>query len=217
MQNSYYVYVYLDIRKPGHYIFGDLVFAFEPFYVGKGTKKRYQEHLNEAYNNTGRGKNPHKCNTIRKIKKETGQDPKIIFLYENLTPTQAVKHEIQTIDCVGRHNIGSGPLTNITRGGQGGCGPHSKVTRKKMSKAQKGKPKTNEHIEAMKRANASKRKRWVLTTPTGKDVVVDRLQDFCDQHDLVYREMLKISQRNDKNKHIHRAKRHRGWSCQKIT
>jgi len=33
--NKYYVYVYLDSRKPGKYKYGEYEFDYEPFYVGK--------------------------------------------------------------------------------------------------------------------------------------------------------------------------------------
>lgn len=36
---TYYTYVYLDPRRPGNYEYGNFLFAYEPFYVGKGTKK----------------------------------------------------------------------------------------------------------------------------------------------------------------------------------
>ena len=38
--NKFYVYVYLDPRKPGSFKFGEYEFDYEPFYVGKGKKNR---------------------------------------------------------------------------------------------------------------------------------------------------------------------------------
>lgn len=37
---DFYVYVYLDPRKSGEYIYDDLKFNYEPFYVGKGRGDR---------------------------------------------------------------------------------------------------------------------------------------------------------------------------------
>lgn len=33
---NYYVYIYLDPRKPGKYKYSKCEFEYEPFYVGKG-------------------------------------------------------------------------------------------------------------------------------------------------------------------------------------
>jgi hypothetical protein len=44
-RNDFYVYVYCDPRKPGDYIYEKYKFLYEPFYVGKGRKRRWLEHL----------------------------------------------------------------------------------------------------------------------------------------------------------------------------
>lgn len=64
---NFYIYVYLDPRKKGKYVYNQLEFNMEPFYLGKGRDDRCYKHLSEAYNN--RDDNDHKCNVIRKIKK----------------------------------------------------------------------------------------------------------------------------------------------------
>jgi hypothetical protein len=39
--NIFYVYIYFDTRKlKSKYVYDDLIFEFEPFYVGKGKYKR---------------------------------------------------------------------------------------------------------------------------------------------------------------------------------
>jgi hypothetical protein len=38
--NSFYVYIYLDPRKPGKFHYGEYCFDYEPFYVGKGKDNR---------------------------------------------------------------------------------------------------------------------------------------------------------------------------------
>ena len=44
-ENIFYVYVYLDPRKPGNYVYGEYSFDYEPFYVGKGSNGRCTIHL----------------------------------------------------------------------------------------------------------------------------------------------------------------------------
>lgn len=112
----FYVYVYLDPRKPGDYIYGDLRFSNEPFYVGKGKKYRYKDHLNEKET-----KNIVKHNKINKIRND-GLMPIIQILYDKLTNEESLVLEIKTIRQIGRLNIKTGPLTNLTDGGEGHVG-----------------------------------------------------------------------------------------------
>lgn len=37
---KYYIYAFLDKSKPGDFHYGDLIFEYEPFYIGKGTGDR---------------------------------------------------------------------------------------------------------------------------------------------------------------------------------
>ena len=61
---SYYLYFYLDPRKPGKYSYRNISFLYEPFYIGKGKGGRCLSHLKEATNSN---KNSFKLNKIRKI------------------------------------------------------------------------------------------------------------------------------------------------------
>ena len=87
--NNYYTYAWL--REDGR-----------PYYIGKGTGKR-------AY--TGRG---------RKGNRQPPKDrSRVLILKRNLTEEEAFKHEIYMISVLGRKDIGTGILINLTDGGEG--------------------------------------------------------------------------------------------------
>lgn len=115
MEKDYYVYIYLNQLKEGDWRFKDHTFECQPFYVGKGKKKREKSHL---YPSNLRKKS-YKNNTIKKILKETGEEPIHFRIYENLTNEEAIKIEAELIECFGRIDDGTGILTNLTDGGEG--------------------------------------------------------------------------------------------------
>ena len=88
-ENRFYVYVYLDPRKLGKYIYGDYEFDYEPFYIGKGTEDRNEIHLKEVKYikengikaEKGDGINWFKVNKIIKIQ-ETKKDPIILIIQD---------------------------------------------------------------------------------------------------------------------------------------
>ena len=50
MENKFYIYVYLDPRIVGEFIYGDYKFDYQPFYVGKGVGDRcYDTNRNDSY------------------------------------------------------------------------------------------------------------------------------------------------------------------------
>ena len=72
------VYVYLDHRKPGNYVYGDLKFEYEPIYVGKGNINRPRNHkylykttINRFYSK------------IKSIITETNKFPDFIIIKNN--------------------------------------------------------------------------------------------------------------------------------------
>jgi len=91
-----------------------------PYYIGKGEGRRvYKKHQK------GLG-----------IPKDKSR---IIFLKQNLTETEAFKHEIYMIDVFGRKDLATGILYNRTDGGEGGSGiVVGKETRKKQSEIRRG-------------------------------------------------------------------------------
>lgn len=119
--NVYYVYALLDTRKPGRYSYGKggkLAFAYEPFYIGKGKGGRAYAHV------YARDKNRLKHSIIRKIIAETGAPPKVRILRRSLPEVEALRLEGVAIRIIGRRGFGTGPLSNLSSGGDFGNPGH---------------------------------------------------------------------------------------------
>lgn len=108
----FYVYVYLDPRKPGRYVYDLCCFGYEPFYVGKGKKNRYLSHL---YDKTKHYKN-HKIKCIQ----EDHDMKDYILIIPCYTEQDAYDLETKLIYDIGRIDLDKGPLTNLREGGEGG-------------------------------------------------------------------------------------------------
>jgi len=88
-----------------------------PYYIGKGKNRR-------AFDR--------KKHTVFVPSKD-----RIIFLKQNLTEEQSIRHEIYMIAVFGRKDLGTGILHNKTDGGDGCSGYfHSEKHKKRMSKLQ---------------------------------------------------------------------------------
>ena len=117
-----------------------------PYYIGKGIGKR-------AYDS---------CHNV-KVPKDKDR---IIFLKKNLTEEQAFRHEIYMIAVLGRKDLGTGILRNMTEGGDGHSNPSPEARRKNaessllqyqmgigiggLTEEQEEKRKTNAAIESKK-------------------------------------------------------------------
>jgi hypothetical protein len=109
-----------------------------PYYIGKGKAGRINN----------------KLHTIN-LPPEEGRR---IFLKQNLTDEEARKHEIYMISVLGRKDLGTGILRNMTNGGEGCAGRVlSEETKKKLSEVHKNRKKSKEHRKALSEA-AKKRK-----------------------------------------------------------
>lgn len=119
-----------------------------PFYVGVGKENRRshipreQQHIVDA-KKLAEGKklqkpNLHKLHTINKIL-ATGSTPLIEIVSTHETETAAFEEEIRLIRLIGRKDLGLGPLTNLTDGGEGGLNP-SPLTVAKIKAKNTGRP-----------------------------------------------------------------------------
>jgi hypothetical protein len=109
-----------------------------PYYIGKGKAGRITNNLHRIA-----------------VPKET---ERIIYLKKNLTDEEARKHEIYMIAILGRKDLGTGILRNMTDGGEGCSGRRlSDETKKKLSDAHKGRKKSTEHRKALSEAKLGKK------------------------------------------------------------
>lgn len=86
-----------------------------PFYVGKGSGNRCHHHTSAV--KAGRSsENPYKDSVIKQIL-ETGVDPVVEIYKSDLNEGDAYTIEQQLVTHYGRRSINTGPLTNLTCGG----------------------------------------------------------------------------------------------------
>lgn len=119
---EFYVYVYLDTRKCGEFVYEDLKFDYEPFYIGKGKNDRHVSHLYKAesiFNGRSKSNSNHLLNKIISILK-CGKKPIIKKIYENINEIDANNKEIELISLIGKLKENKGSLVNIANGGNGG-------------------------------------------------------------------------------------------------
>ena len=107
--NKYYVYKLIDPR------------THRCFYVGKGKGRRALTHLTEATKAPDKQVNRIKCQIINNIL-SIGQTPIVEYVQMDLTEQEAYGLEEELIQQYGKMIDGTGPLSNIADGGQGGTG-----------------------------------------------------------------------------------------------
>ena len=109
----------MDTLHKDYYTYAYLREDKTPYYIGKGRGKRISS-------------------TQRTIKAPKDKSL-ILFLKKGLTEAEAFKHEVYMIFVLGRKDLGTGILRNLTNGGEGASGNvKSAETRKKISKALSG-------------------------------------------------------------------------------
>ena len=125
-----YIYILLDPRKKGKYKYCKYKFNYEPIYVGVGKGFRARNHFYCIKHTKGHS---YKENVIRKIFKEAGNKPIVIYYKKNITKKQAIKYEVRLIKTIGRRDLKTGQLLNLTDGGEGGGTNPSKKERLRRS------------------------------------------------------------------------------------
>ena len=99
-----YVYVYLDPRKPGEYVYNDYKFEYEPFYVGRGCNGRAYAHLKEKQDSE-------LYKYIQEIINDTDTIPIIKYYKRGLTTLEACNEENKLIQSIGKLNNNKGPFS----------------------------------------------------------------------------------------------------------
>ena len=159
-KREYYVYIWLDPRKPGKYVYGEYEFDYEPFYVGKGKKKRAYFFKRSFYGN-------HLF--LDKMTKICS--PVVLIIKDRISETKAFELEKALIALIGRKDFGKGVLCNLSDGGDGvgGCirKPCSEETKRKISKGNKGKICSEDTLKKMSIAkrNISEETRKKMSKP----------------------------------------------------
>ncbi len=140
-----------------------------PCYIGKGHGDRAAHHEKTTHNRR-----------LARIFARAGGSLPVVVIRDGLTECEAFAAEIALITALGRANLKTGPLVNLTDGGDGQTGwvpsaetrqrisignrgkKHSDATRQKMSAARAGKKKSPAHRAALARHLAS-----VCSSPEG--------------------------------------------------
>jgi hypothetical protein len=104
----FYLYVYLDLEKPGIYnietSMGEFTFKHTPVYIGKGADKRMEDHQTESCRN-------------RRLKDKIKEGTYECYVIKKDLPSHlAYSLESELIYRIGRIDLGSGPLFNESAG-----------------------------------------------------------------------------------------------------
>jgi len=123
IDNNSFIYVYLDPRDIGLHKYGDYVFDYLPFYVGVSKNNaihdRKNRHIHYVKMDKDVTNNSYKKNIIKSILSDN-MEPIVIIYKEGLSRKEAFDMEIDMIKTIGNRYDKSGPLINISTGGDGG-------------------------------------------------------------------------------------------------
>jgi len=129
-----------------------------PYYIGKGTRRRIHSKLHNV---------------------NLPPEERRIFLKEGLTAEEASRHEIYLINVLGRKDLGTGFLRNLTDGGEGPLGRVvSQEQREKVRKANTGYRRTPEQMR-----NYSLARKGVPWTETQRREIMKGLANYDQSGD----------------------------------
>jgi hypothetical protein len=150
---DFYVYALCNPTKPFNKKVLNVYLQYEPFYIGKGKKKRLFDHTSADIHN------PIKARTIAKIDR-AGLQVERVKLKQGLSSEKANLLEIKLIAKLGRRCLKTGPLTNILSGGEGGR-QSDKVIREQVKRMTKFHAnKTQEEKDYFSKTCSDSRKKY---------------------------------------------------------
>lgn len=187
--SQFYVYIYLDPRKPGKYEYGDFALFYEPLYVGKGSySRRWREHLCDCNLKQNNLKN----NKLKKILNEGHDIENYIVIIPCISEKHSFDVEIKLITEIGRYDSKEGPLTNMTDGGDGRTGWTDQQKKENSERVKQWNKDNPEKYEEKKRKAAKSRRtdefrkrkseqtsQWIKDNPTKWSEIVDRRIEAC--------------------------------------
>lgn len=176
VDNTYYLYFYLDPRKHNFHNYPQnsivsCVFDYEPFYVGKGKGNRKFHHLREveSFIKTNsfptKSYNKHKFYKIKQIK-DDGYEPIIRVYLFNMPHEVACEYEKYYINLIGRSDLNLGPLVNLTDGGEGTANVSDDI---KIKRRESFKKTLQENPEISERISFKVKEYYKNRTPEQKE------------------------------------------------
>lgn len=194
---KFYVYIYLDPTKPGHFDSPYLCLTKSPFYVGKGTGERYKFETKTSED---------ECNQflrrkILKIRKEI--EPEVLLIPCE-SEESAFSLEFLLTEYFGI--FPKGLLCNLRPGGKGGFFL-TKETKAKLSEANRGENNPNfgrrwteerrekwlktfkskdrtRSPESMQKTWEGKNRKYLIKDLSGNETIVDDLSKYCQENSL---------------------------------
>jgi hypothetical protein len=166
-------YTYAYLREDG-----------TPYYIGKG--RGYRAWAPHSRCAAGRPSDPNR----------------ILLLKKNLTEKEAFRHERYMIAVLGRKDIGTGLLRNMTQGGEGSSGFSEEVIEKIRTARyrQNPWPRGSKHSEETKEHYRRTRKEYeyIFWGPNGEILTGLTVAEFCGQYPSVESNNIRAVARGDR-------------------